>query len=57
MKINLSFSFVGCLKCFCYGVSETCAAAELGVESMAHAEGWKVMTDNWQVYLIYKVFW
>ena len=33
---------LGCLKCFCYGVSQTCAAAELGVERIDHAEGWKV---------------
>ena len=38
-------------------MSETCAAAELGVESMAHAEGWKVSTDDFQVYLIYRVYW
>eukprot|EP00094_Tigriopus_californicus_P001836 TCALIF_01772-PA protein Name:"Similar to Lama1 Laminin subunit alpha-1 (Mus musculus)" AED:0.11 eAED:0.12 QI:0/0.86/0.58/1/0.95/0.95/24/1780/2877 len=30
----------GCLKCFCYGISSECDAAELGVEKIQHAEGW-----------------
>ena len=38
----ISLSALGCLKCFCYGVSETCEAAQLGVEKIEHAEGWKV---------------
>nr|XP_040569600.1 laminin subunit alpha-1-like isoform X1 [Lepeophtheirus salmonis] len=32
----------GCLKCFCYGVTEDCEAAYLGVEVLQHGEGWKV---------------
>jgi laminin alpha 1/2 len=32
----------GCLECFCYGITDQCDAAQLGVELLQHAEGWKV---------------
>lgn len=32
----------GCLECFCYGITNKCSAANLGVEVLQHAEGWKV---------------
>ncbi len=31
----------GCLRCFCYAVTDRCAAAELGVEKVESAEGWR----------------
>ncbi len=30
----------GCLRCFCYGVTDQCEAAHLGVERMELEEGW-----------------
>ena len=29
-------------ECFCYGISNSCVAASLGVEIIQHAEGWRV---------------
>ena len=55
-RTNYLIAFIsGCLKCFCYGVSGECAAAELGVERIEHAEGWKVIT-NLHVYIIIDMF-
>ena len=31
----------GCLQCFCYAVTNECEAAELGVERIKDAEGWR----------------
>ena len=32
----------GCLECFCNGITDQCEVADLGVELLQHAEGWKV---------------
>ena len=32
----------GCLECFCNGITDQCETADLGVELLQHAEGWKV---------------
>ena len=32
----------GCLECFCNGITDQCETADLGIELLQHAEGWKV---------------
>ena len=33
---------LGCLECFCNGITDQCEAANFGVEVLEHSEGWKV---------------